>query len=204
VILIPLNLNSLFSKEFKYYDLSEKYNYEIKTWKKKDTNMVLHEFNKIQVTIINKSDTNKIQKIIVKPETLFGDAYTKRSDVVSYITGKNKKREITDNDFGDFIVADFNFDGLEDIAIKWETGGNGGPLYEFYIQDSTGTFHKDKFLTSKVKFFPGKIDKANKTLKTYVHANVYGVNEWVYKLDALTGKWKLIKCNELWKKGLKK
>ena len=42
----------------------------------------------------------------------------------------------------------------EDFAIKKDSGGNGGPLYEFYLQNVRQKFVKDDFLTNTLEFFP--------------------------------------------------
>jgi hypothetical protein len=202
-IFIMVSSSTLLPNVLIYKDLSDKYFYEINTFIQKEKDGDLEKIYEIQVKIINKSDTTNFQKITIKPDWLNGDAYTNTSEASSYLIGKNKKREIFDNDFGDFIVADFNFDALEDFAVKRCSGGNGGPLYEYFIQDSTGVFHKDIFLTNEVAFFPSEIDENNKLLKTYVHANVYGVNEHIYKYDTVKMKWTYLQCNELWKKELK-
>jgi hypothetical protein len=198
-----MSSSALFSNVLKYNDLSDKYNYEINAFLQKEVDSDLEKIYEIQINITNKSDTTKFQRITIKPDYLFGDVFTNISDSNSYIREKHKKREIIDNDFGDFIVADFNFDALEDFAIKSYSGGNGGPLYEYYIQDSTGIFHKDNYLTDEVRFFPAEMDKKHKLLRTIVHANAYGVNEFIYKYDPLKKKWTFIKCNELWRNELK-
>ncbi len=98
-----------------------------------------------------------------------------------------------DNDFGDLVVADLNFDSREDFAMIKDSGGNGGPVYNFYIQNESGEFILDKFLTEKMEFFPTRIVKSNRTLITKVHANVCQVGEHTYQLDVKLNKWKQIK-----------
>lgn len=82
----------------------------------------------------------------------------------SYTTGFNKDKEATDNEFGNIIIADLNFDGLEDLAIKREQGGNGGPLYNFYFQDKKGEFVINEFLSISMQYFPYKILKEKNML----------------------------------------
>ena len=135
----------------------------------------------ITAFITSKSNL-EIQKIIITSDYLLGDSsFILCNNVRSYITNKNVNVEVVDNDYGDLIVADFNFDGCDDFAIKREEGGNGGPLYNFYIQDENG-FHLDDFLSNSVIFFPTYFDKNKKTLTTLVHANAYQLRETIYKL----------------------
>ena len=82
----------------------------------------------------------------------------------SYITGLNKNAKALKNDYGDFIVADFNFDGKEDFALKYNANyKSSGPLYAFYIQQADGSFKNNQFLTGKVGTFPAIIDSKQKT-----------------------------------------
>ena len=58
---------------------------------------------------------------------------------------------------------DLNFDGKDDIAVKFDSGGNGRPFYSFYIQNMSKKFELNAFLkpigllfqhllTSKIKY----------------------------------------------------
>ena len=122
---------------------------------------------------------------------LFEDAYKNCNDVRSYITKQNKNMEAPDNDYGDFIVADFNFDGKDDFAIKYDSGGNAGSIYVFYIQQDNMLFKKDIFLSNHVEFFPIDIDSKSKTVTTHAHADVYGYYESVFRFNTKTKKWKM-------------
>ncbi|MFL5764425.1 MAG: XAC2610-related protein [Bacteroidia bacterium] len=109
-------------------------------------------------------------------DTVFEDC----NFVRSYSTGKNKDAEVVDNDFGDVVIADLNFDGRDDLALKRELGGNGGPLYYFYIQDKKGDFAEDEYLSDSVVFFPNEINEKKKMITTLVHASAYSVRETKY------------------------
>ena len=109
----------------------------------------------VTVFVQNKISKQKVQTVCFGTEYPLGDSsFVSCSNVRSYTTGINKNAEVVDNDFGDLIVADFNFDNKEDFAIKREEGGNGGPLYNYYIQISPITFKLDKFLCETMIFFP--------------------------------------------------
>lgn len=142
----------------------------------------------VKIEIFKKS-TNKIrQTIVFGSDLLFKESFSNCNNIRSYSTGKNKNVQSVDNDFGDLVIADFNFDGIEDFAIKKEEGGNAGPQYFFYLQDKKGNFILDRFLTDKVVFFPSKINSKKHSITTVVHANAYQVCETTYRLNE-TGKW---------------
>jgi len=142
--------------------------------------------------VLNKKD-RLVQKINISPGYLFETAFKNDSNSRSYVTGKNRRTEVYDYDFGDFIVADLNFDGKEDIAIKFDSGGNGGPLYTFYMQDVTGHFKIDNFLTDTVGSFPAYINLKHKTITTQIHANVHQEAQKTFKYNSHRKKWHLIK-----------
>lgn len=146
----------------------------------------------IKVAIFDKSLSKLIQEFQYSSE-FFYDAFNECGNVRSYTTNVNRDSEAVDNDYGDVIVADFNFDNKDDFAIKNNSGGNGGPEYRFYIQDTNGEFIFDKFLSKKMIFFPIQINKTNHSLTTLVHANAMKSTETKYKLNISTKKWKMIK-----------
>ena len=130
-----------------------------------------------------------LQTIELDSVLLFSDDFQNCNAVRSYVTKKNIKVDALDNDYGDLIIADFNFDSKEDIAIKKDYGGNSGPLYDYYIQDNSGRFLRNFFLSEKMEFFPAIIDKKKMRLVTYLHAGVCGLGKHVYSLNKATNKW---------------
>jgi hypothetical protein len=143
----------------------------------------------VRVTVLNKLSQKLISTITCASGHLFSDAYTQCSTVRSYSTGKNKDAIVQDYDYGDLIIADLNFDGKDDFAIKNDSGGNGGPLYDFYLQHSTGGFVLSRYLTANVYHFPSRFDKARKTLTVLTHADSMAEGETTYKLNPQTGRW---------------
>ena len=182
-------LVSFFSQAQKciHSNLSKLYNFSVELKRVNDSNDC-----KIILNIIDKNNSKKVQKIIVNSEFIFEKDFKNCSEIRSYSTKINDKKIDEDNDFGDLIIADFNFDGKEDFAIKKDSGGNGGPLYEFYIQNNNQNFIKDDFLTNKLEFFPSSINKSKNTLTTLVHANAYERCKTVYKYNSKLKKWKRI------------
>ncbi len=147
----------------------------------------------ISVDIIDKSQRGNIQTVTIKGEGFYADSFSACNSVRSYTTNVNDDLPSGgENDSGNLIVADFNFDGREDFALKRDKGGNGGPLYEFYVQSADKKFHSDKFLTDTMEFFPLKVDAKKKRLTTLVHANAYQMCKQVYQYDPKSAKWKLV------------
>lgn len=146
----------------------------------------------ITLTIVEKL-TKVLKHIIIHSDGMLKDDYINCDNVRSYVTNVNNKLAAEENDYGDLIIADFNFDGKEDIALKRESVGNGGPIYKFYTQNNKFDFVEDKYLTQTVMFFPEDFDTKLKALITNVRANTYQKNKITYQLDVNSGKWKIIK-----------
>lgn len=143
----------------------------------------------VSVTVSDKITNKTIYTVDFTTDFLLGDSSFMNNNVRSYITGENKDEEVYENDFGDIVVADFNFDKLEDFAVKREEGGNGGPLYNYYIQTLDTSFVLNKFLSDTMIWFPVYFNKSNRTLVTVVRADAFGNEETTYKLNTGTGNW---------------
>jgi hypothetical protein len=192
ILLLSIFIYSLncFGQTCVHFDISNNYNFKtnIKRYKIADD----QDSCIVTITILKKENSTPIQTIKITSDYLFGNTYSDCKAKRSYITLKNAKTVAEDNDFGDIIVADFNFDTLEDIALKNNSGGNGGPMYNFYIQNETGKFVLNKYLSNTMEFFPLFINKKKKTLTTLVHSNAYEQCKSTYAQDTLTNKWKKI------------
>jgi hypothetical protein len=141
----------------------------------------------ITITVTDKQ-TNKSQTIRYGSSWLFKSDFSDCNNMRSYVTSQNLKKD-PEEDIGDMIIADLNFDGRDDIALKYDSWGNSGPLYYYYIQDSSGKFNRNEFLSDEMGLFPSKIDSKNKVLVTYGHAGVEQVGEHVYALNTRSNKW---------------
>lgn len=184
-----VDYDSISIKEHVYSDLSYLYDYKVKfvrmyNFKDSGDSSILY------VSIFDKKTKKKLDSIEILTVYYFGGVFESKKNARSFITGKNKSKETIDNDFGDLIVADFNFDSKEDFAVVNDTGGNGGPLYSFYLQNEKGRFEKDEFLTDSVIFFPSRINLKNRSLTTRVHADICGFNETVYQYYSKSKQWK--------------
>lgn len=167
--------------------LSNKYDFKRKIVRKELPNRL--DSYLITITVSSKSTKQVIQTVEVKSNYLIG-SYSACKNVRSYETGLNQNEEVIDNDYGDLVIADFNFDQKFDFAVKREEGTYTGPIYNYYIQQESGSFKIDTYLSETVLWFPSDFDAENKILKTSVPSAV-GVHVATYKFNPLNGVWKL-------------
>jgi len=164
--------------------------------------LIFYEHSRNQETIIHYwtiliyDKKMNLLDSVVQPIYLFFSDFVNFDESRSYITGVNKNKAVCDNYYGNFIVADFNFDLKNDFAIMNDMGGNGGTFYSYYIQQADNKFVLDKFLTDSMTYFPTKFIKKDKILVTYAHAGVCWLGEHKYKLDK-TNKWTEISNKEI-------
>jgi hypothetical protein len=192
IILIIANCAQIQAQQTPYDNLSYNYNLKIAVSRKLDTDVNYKRISALSLLIFNKQN-KLLQTIKIAPGYLYDTVFRNNNDAKSYITGKNKQVEVIDYDFGDLIVADLNFDGKEDFAIKYDSGGNGGPLYAFYVQDNKGHFVIDHFLTDSVRSFPRYINHKHKTITTQIHANVHQEGQKTFEYNPRNKRWHLIK-----------
>jgi len=149
---------------------------------------------KILVIVSDKKTIEKIQSFEISSEfILASESFKNCSTNKSFITGKNQNKKAVENDYGDIVVADFNFDNKEDFAVKREEGGNGGPLYNFYIQAENRKFILDNFLSNTMMWFPFEMDKTEMILATYVRSNSAEDEKVIYQYDVEKREWKIVK-----------
>ena len=191
IAVLGLTLPKVKAQTVAYTKLSDKYLFKVNTVKATTRDNA----DKISKLVLSISDQNNklLQQITVTPEYLYSTTFKSGDQSRSYITGKNVKAEHMDNDFGDLIIADLNFDGKEDIALKYDSGGNGGPLYNFYVWQPSGLFVKDNFLADNMQFFPADINSKDKTLTITVHASAFDNNKTTFKYNTQTKHWAIIK-----------
>ncbi|RZJ67019.1 MAG: hypothetical protein EOO50_07080 [Flavobacterium sp.] len=178
--------DSVVSKERLYDNLSKTQNFKLTYFEKSDGKKPLQHF----WTIVIYDKKMKRLDSIVQPVYVLLSSMVDLNNVRSYATGINENMQAPDNYYGDFVVADFNFDAKNDFAILNDMGGNGGPFYSFYIQQQDKTFSSDRFLQDSMTYFPTKIDKQKQQLVTYVHAGVCWVGE--HKYEKIGNGWKQV------------
>ncbi len=171
-----------------YAQLSNKFDFEIKLLRSDKTDSC-----QIILSTFDKATTKKIQEINIQVEDLNTKVFKNCKEVRSYSTGFNKDLLIgEENDYGDLIIADFNFDEKEDIAIKIDVGVSGGPSYIYYFQGENKHFDVSNYLNNTIRSFPVMINQKSKTLTTLVHANTYERCKTVYHYNSKAKKWKII------------
>ncbi|HET6991702.1 MAG TPA: hypothetical protein VFJ43_10280 [Bacteroidia bacterium] len=142
------------------------------------------------IKIFNKNDS-LIQRIY--PNLQMVPWYFFENDMPSalsrsYVTGKNVNADVTDNYCGEIVVADLNFDGLEDFATPVDHGCDNGAHYAFYIQNSNDQFKRNTYLTENVTWFPEEI---NDSLLMFTNSVplMWGIACQTFKYDTLSKKW---------------
>lgn len=184
-----IQYNSILSRNCTYQNLSK--NFDIKALFNRYISIAeTRDSFSVKLILIDKTSKVSFDSIELYSYYYYQTVFKDCKNVMSYITKFNIKKDIVDNNYGDIIVADFNFDNKEDIAVINDSGGNAGPLYSFFIQSKDRKFIKDAYLTESLEFFPSEINKNKKTLTTYVHAGVCGLGEHIYTFDVNKNCWK--------------
>lgn len=172
------NLSNQFdlSLDFKYYEALE----------------YLNDSNYLSITIRKRSSKLVVDSIVYRKMPIYHNLYKDCNDVSSYSTNFNTNDQGVDNFYGDIVIADFNFDKKDDIAFIYDSGGNSGPHYAFFLQQDNFKFQLDSFLTDSMTFFPQIIDRKKRQLITYAHAGANHASKVVYQLNKSTNQWKQI------------
>ncbi|HLP55093.1 MAG TPA: hypothetical protein VK151_08695 [Fluviicola sp.] len=183
-IIYPVKKDSIRISECYYTDLSDAFNYRIlyKCFYADSSSTDVYIIDKKRGKIVDSIHFESVELAI---DGLFFDC----KKGYSYLGDKNRIPEVQDNYAGEFIIADFNFDLKEDIAVIQYIGGNGGPQYRYYVQGQNQRFKLDDFLTDWMSYFPVEFDPKKKTLLTSVHANAYSEWRTIYQYSG-SGKWK--------------
>lgn len=172
-----------------FSNLSKLYDFEVCVTK------VLQEQTLDSTTVVlkvfSKGDSTSVLNMNFSTRFLSDSVFT--NHVRSYSTDVNTTTDVLDNDYGDLIVADFNFDCKDDFAVKMDEGGNGGPVYHYYLQNSNGSgFTSDSFLNTEVLFFPSEINNRTNTLTTVVHASAVDQCKRVFRYSSKSKEYILI------------
>lgn len=180
-ILILKNVSYKFN--YKIIDTVYKYNDEYFFGQTKRTIEISNKKDSIiQIIYVDKFDQPNYYICFDKNEPIYR----------SQITGKNFKKRAVSDYFGELIIADLNFDGLEDFATPVDHGCSNGSHQAFYIQDKNGSFTLNQFLTDSVIWFPEEINVKKKTFTTITSAGGYGVGFITYQFDTSSQKWSMI------------
>ncbi len=177
-----------------FKDLSNVYNYKIIDIHHGIENQYHYDSVSRLIKIFNKNDS-LIQKIPIHIK--MGPSYPNARlpqlrPSRSYITGKNMHFDDVDNYCGEIVVADLNFDGLEDFATPTSSGTDNGPHYSFYVQDTHHRFKLNRYLTDNVTWFPEKIVDSLRIFTTDVPCTVEGTMFQTFKYDETSTRWRRI------------
>ncbi len=182
-------INSKVNKHayYKHTELSQQFNMSVNF--NVYTNVEGEDSSVVQVVVTSKRDEKTIDSILLTTTHYCNMHFSSDTNVRSYTTYVNKDREIIDDYYGDIIVADFNFDGLDDITILREPS-NAMDRYAFYIQSKEGKFKPNTFLNDSVQCFPSLFDADKKQLTTYIRVGCCNISEHIYQLQR--NKWREI------------
>ncbi len=178
---------------FYFKDLSYSYNYElIDKYYNINRNDYTDSILRI-IKIFDKKDSI-IQKIYINIQLMPWYFFDKDIEYISrsYITKKNTKLKTWDNYCGEIVIADLNFDGLEDFATVVGYGIDNGSHYKFYIQTNNNKFEYNSYLTENVVWFPEKINDSLMSFTSSVPCFINGLWCQTFKYDTISEKWKKI------------
>ena len=71
---------------------------------------------------MSKSSSDTIQIIRKNRYPFWGEEYRNCENVRSFSTGFTETLPIVDGDFSNLVIADFNFDMLDDLAFIYDYG----------------------------------------------------------------------------------
>lgn len=167
-------------------NLSNQFNLEVR-FSRYPSRESVSDSGAVEIKIMEKS--GKILDRLTTVSLLYSDNVFRTCDeVISYSTGVNIKKEIVNGQYGDLVIADFNFDGKDDIAVIKDAVSNSGSMYKFYVQDETKSFIPNNFLTDSVSYFPAKINRNTRTL-TILVAGMTSVGEHIYEVAKDGKQW---------------
>lgn len=172
-------------------NLSSKFNFKIVGTdfenKEKNLNPLI-----AKILIAPKRDPSLIQEVRFEPSSwvLFSDV---PCNAISYFKKEKSINESIENHH-DFIVADYNFDGLEDFAYIWDIGGNGGALFSYFFQNNKGEFSESDSFPLQNGLFPSEINIERKTLTTVSPVGCCKMNKMTYQLK--NNKWELTQSKQ--------
>lgn len=192
ILILPFILlhNASFSQACFHQTLSTQFDISIELKQNVVKNSAL-DSSYIKIVVYEKNSDHIIQVIRENRQWMWDSEYGKCENVRSYQTGYNAQKQVLDSDFGDLVIADLNFDGLDDFAFVYDSGFNSGPLYHFYIQLPNHQFIRQVFLSEQMGHFPLIIDSTNQQLIIRTHANAYQVGERTYQYNEKKQSWYL-------------
>ena len=164
----------------KYTNLSQQFDISIEK-KVNATGNPDFDSTYLKVQIFEKGTDSVIQIVRKNHYWLWDDEFFDCNNARSYSTNVHRPGPIVDWDPGDIVVADLNFDGLDDFGFINDSGGNGGPYYLFYLQRENGSFYRNLYLCDSLGHFPEKFDSETKRITFTARVSCCSVCKIVYQ-----------------------
>ncbi|WP_276485516.1 XAC2610-related protein [Paraflavitalea pollutisoli] len=146
----------------------------------------------VQLLIRDKTSHAVLDSLTLSSIFYNDDVFAGCDNARSYTTRHQADREIYNGYQGDIIVADLNFDHLDDIAVISDVGFTSNALYHYFVQTTGRKFVADTYLTDSVAYFPEKIDPLRQQLVTRVPAGVCCLGIHTYQLGNANRQWQQI------------
>lgn len=143
----------------------------------------------VKLLLTDKTSHAPLDSLTVTSLFYYGDIFSHCDNTRSYTTHYNTGREVVDNYYGDIIVADLNFDQLDDIAVINDAGLTSGSLYTYFLQTPDKKFVCDRYLTDSIAYFPDVIDPVQRQLVTRTPAGVCCLDVHTYRLAPAGRQW---------------
>jgi hypothetical protein len=182
---IEKNISNKSEKKCEINQISDRYNFIIS----QDNENGISE--KVQIDIENKKSKSH-QKIKYNFNSFTTSEIPCSS--ISYFNNMIKIDEGIEN-FHNFILGDFNFDGLEDFAYLFDSGGNGGPSFTYFFQNKNNEFLEAKEFPLQQSYFPKEINNKDKTLTLRGPIGCCKIEITVYQLNK-NNKWIILNSKE--------
>lgn len=171
-----------FPKEYIHFHDHLSDEFDFKTKLRTDS---LGEFNypsSLRIDLLKKGSKKVVQYISLDSLELFGNVHYRSSKTRSYSTHFKENELMPDGYAGDLIIADFNFDEEEDLAVLTRTS-NAGFFYSYFLQQN-GRFHYHANLTDIVSDFPQEFISYKKQLIVWNRAGAMCSARTVFQMDS--------------------
>lgn len=146
----------------------------------------------VQLVIKDKTNHSVLDSFTVSSRYYDEDVFAGCENARSYSTSYRTHEEVVNGYEGDIIVADLNFDHLDDIAVISDVGFTTSSLYRYFVQTGGRTFKPEPYLSDSVSYFPNKIDPIRQQLVTRVPAGVCCLGVHTYQLGNANRQWRQI------------
>lgn len=174
--------------------ISKNFNYTTKIfWTENEFDLPFAERMEVQITGKNDGGSSQFVEIESTFMAVLFDSFS-CINVRSYFTDVNIDEPIIDNNCGNFVVRDFNFDGLEDFEIK-VADNNVGSLYAYYVQ-ANGKFKREDYLSDNVGLMIDSFNLSTKQGYRSAAAGCCKMIHYTYQYNETDCKWALVKTEE--------